>query len=155
MHTVDISIGPYANIYASEQGNKRIQRSGLRMSEGAKRARMIKKNCWLKKHSMKKRKTSCMDLALQINHKYNGFNLKCFQNFKYVFLKTIFFKLVATISQKLLGQSSWIFTNIFNTHVTLVSTRITLIHFFPLSYGPNLTKKIVKIRNIIFECPPF
>jgi len=44
MHTMGISIGPYANMYASERDDKRIQRSELRVSEGAKRARMAKKD---------------------------------------------------------------------------------------------------------------
>jgi len=72
----------------------RIQRSKLRVSEGAKRARMTKKDeLWTEKAFYEEE-----DLALQINCKYNGFNLKCFQNFKSVFLKIIFFKLVAMIS---------------------------------------------------------
>jgi len=44
MHTMDISIGPYADIYASKRDDKRIQRSELRVSENAKRARMAKKD---------------------------------------------------------------------------------------------------------------
>jgi len=44
MHTMGVSIGPYANMYASERDDKRIQRSEFRVSEGAKRARMGKKD---------------------------------------------------------------------------------------------------------------
>jgi len=39
-----ISIKPQANIYASDRNDKRIQRSEFRVSEGAKRARIAKKD---------------------------------------------------------------------------------------------------------------